>query len=384
MNYSILNRLVLLSLAFGIGFGCAKSGVKALSEGEYVEAVMQATDKLRRDGNHTKSLTVLKEAYPAALSDLKRAIQVSEQSNQPFRHEVALNHFERLNQMFRAIQSCAACRRVITPEDFSSQSQVARELAVSERYDTAVQLLTSGEKIPARQAVDHLERISALMPGYRDVASLTDKAYWIASTHVVLEQPRLNSRLFSFSHAFFQDQIAEFVQSNRRMNRFVQFHSPQQAEATQLQPDQVVRLEFVDFVVGETHRTTEKVRVTSSDSVKTGEATIGGKKVAVYGKVHADLIKNRKEVISKGLLQMQILDFKTGRPLQVQEFPGQFVWVNDWASFNGDERALTKEMLSMTQRREELPPPPQQLFIEFCKPIYNQVTSRIRGFYDRY
>lgn len=380
-----LKKGIFYLLILGISLlSCSRSGTKALADGDFVEAVLKASERLKRDGNHAKSLAVLQDAYPAAKLDLQNAIRVAEQSNQPFRHETSLTHFERLNQMFRAIQSCGACRRVVTPEDFSSQGQVAREMAVNERYDRAIQLMSSGDKIPARQAVDHLERAAVLMPGYRDVNSLIEKAYWLASTHVVLEQPTLNSRLFAFSHAFFQDQIAEFVQTNRRMNRFVQFHSPKQAEIDQLRPDHVVRLEFVDFVVGETHRTTEKSKVTSADSVKTGEATIAGKKVPVYAKVQAEVSRHRKEVISKGIVQMQVVDFKSGRPLLVQEFPGQFVWINEWANYNGDGRALTKDVMALTQRREELPPPPQQLFIEFCKPIYGQVTSRIRNFYERY
>jgi hypothetical protein len=122
----------------------------------------------------------------------------------------------------------------------------------------------------------------------------------------------------------------------------------------------------------------------SRDSVKTGEATVNGKKVPVYDKVTATIIKSRKVVRSRGLLSMEIFDYQTNKTLSREEIPGEFTWVNEWASFNGDERALTTSELNMTRNREQLPPPPQQLFIEFSKPIYDQVTSRIRRFYDKY
>jgi hypothetical protein len=38
----------------------------------------------------------------------------------------------------------------------------------------------------------------------------------------------------------------------------------------------------------------------------------------------------------------------------------------------------------LTKKREEVPPAPQQLFIEFSKPIYDQFTRSIRRFYDDY
>jgi hypothetical protein len=81
---------------------------------------------------------------------------------------------------------------------------------------------------------------------------------------------------------------------------------------------------------------------------------------------------------------LEIYDFRSNKTLLKEELPGEFTWVNEWASYNGDERALNKEELLLTQRREELPPAPQQLFIEFCKPIYDQFTSRVKRFYDKY
>ncbi len=168
------------------------------------------------------------------------------------------------------------------------------------------------------------------------------------------------------------------------MNKFIRFYSPEEAKTVKLTPDQVVRLEFIDFVVGETNIQTDRQTVTSKDSVKTGEANVNGKKVPVYGKVNAQIAKSRKAVRSRGILSLEIYDFQTNKVLSREEIPGEYTWVNEWASFNGDERALTNVELNMTKNREQLPPPPQQLFIEFTKPIYDQVTSRIKRFYEKY
>ena len=81
---------------------------------------------------------------------------------------------------------------------------------------------------------------------------------------------------------------------------------------------------------------------------------------------------------------MEVIDFQANKILLRDEIPGEYTWVNEWASFNGDERALNSTELNMTRNREQLPPPPQQLFIEFTKPIYDQVTSRIKNFYKKY
>ncbi|MFT7248470.1 MAG: hypothetical protein ACI97P_001248, partial [Arcticibacterium sp.] len=151
-----------------------------------------------------------------------------------------------------------------------------------------------------------------------------------------------------------------------------------------LKPDHVIRLEFVDFVVGQTFVARRESILTSPDSVKTGTATFKGETVDVYAKVTANYFKNRKVVISTGVLAMEIIDFQNDRLLKKEEFSGEYTWVNEWASFNGDERALTDEEFETTKNREDIPPSPQQLFIELSKPIYDQFTRRVRRFYNDY
>jgi hypothetical protein len=115
-------------------------------------------------------------------------------------------------------------------------------------------------------------------------------------------------------------------------------------------------------------------------TVKLDDGTI--KKV--YGTVKAKLHSYRREVISRGTLDVSIEDFPMNRIISQRKFDGQFVWYNEWATFNGDERALSQDQLARCNLRPALPPPPQELFVQFTKPIYNQVTPFLRDFYQKY
>ncbi len=149
------------------------------------------------------------------------------------------------------------------------------------------------------------------------------------------------------------------------------FIPPQKLPQDKVRPDHVVTLQFDDFSVGQTLIETKTDDVTSKDSVKVGETTVAGKKVPVYNKVTAKLSRSRKTVLSGGILDMQIKDFDNKKIVYQQKFPGEYTWVSEWGSFNGDERALTPEQKRITKAKELLPPPPQQLFVEFSKPIYS-------------
>ncbi len=368
---------------------CSKSGTKALEQGNFYEAVLQSAEKLAKDTDNSKASAVLPEAYRNAQNEFLRDIERAQNANQQFRWEAVLDYYRKLNTMQAAIDKCMACRRLVNAQSYFREEDNARENAAAERYALGVDLMKSRpgtlpSREAARAAYNHFERITSFSPNYRDVQRRMEDALNAASFHVVLEQPKINSRLFQYSNEYFQDKIDEFLRTNRRMNKFIRFYSPQEAKSVKLNPDQIVRLEFIDFVVGETNVTNDRLTVVSKDSVKTGEATINGKKVPVYGKVKAQLVRSHKAVRSRGILSLEIIDYQSNRVLSREEIPGEFTWVNDWATYNGDERALSPADKALAQRREELPPPPQQLFIEFTKPIYDQVTNRIRRFYDKY
>ncbi len=379
-----LKYLALASIIFIIS--CSKSGTKALEKGNYYEAVLQSVDKLKKDSDNSKALEVLPTAYRNAQEDFMRDIARARNANQQFRWETILDYYNKLNKMQESIERCTACRRIVSPQTYFQETEEARDNAAAERYVLGDDILRRNKlsKLDARVAFNHFEQISIFAPNYKDARNRMEEALDLGSVHVVVEQPKVNSRLYQYSNEYFQGKVEEFLRTNRRINKFIRFYSPEEAKTVRVKPDQVVRLEIIDFVVGETNVATDRQNVTSRDSVKTGEATVNGKKVSVYGKVAATIIKSRKAVRSRGLLSMEIFDYQTNKTLSREEIPGEFTWVNEWASFNGDERALTTSELNMTRNREQLPPPPQQLFIEFTKPIYDQVTSRIRRFYDKY
>jgi len=104
----------------------------------------------------------------------------------------------------------------------------------------------------------------------------------------------------------------------------------------------------------------------------------------VYAKVKATYYHFQKTTTSRGVVSFRIVDAKTKAVLNAEKMPGQYVWISEWATFNGDERALTPLQLEITKQREKVPPPVQDLFIEFTKPIYTQITTKIQNFYKNY
>lgn len=360
------------------------SGKKAYERGDYYEAVMQAIGRLRQNPDHKKSKETLRSSYPMAVEWLETDAknQISSNSNNKWRN--ALISYERINNLYESIRSAPGALKVIPkPVNYYNEIGPLKEKATEELYTSGINSLMKGTREDAKRAFFQFSEVHTYVPGYKDVVEYLDKSKFEATVFVVLEQVAVPAR-YNLSGGFFQDKVEEYLNQNYTDRAFVQFFTPQAAQSIQLpRTDQVLRLQFDDFSVGNTI-INEKEETVKRDSVKVGEAKVNGKTVPVYNTVSAKLITVRKEVISEGLLSMIVVDAKTGGVLTHRKLPGRYVWFTSWGRFNGDERALSQQQLDMCKRREIQPPDPQNLFLAFASPIYNQLIPSIRSFYQNY
>lgn len=367
-----------------IMIGGCHSAKKSLKRGDYDDSVLRAVDKLKGSPTHSSSLEILKQAFPNAVTQHLDDIALNESEPDLPKWERLMASYLKLNQLYNAVKSCPPCMKAVAARDYYEEERNSRQKAVEAHYAEGVKMLAAGNRQNARTAYEHFERVNELSPDYHDIRQRLEYSYNMASFKVVVEQVLVTSKVYQLSNAYFQERINEFLQTDQRLNKFVRFYTPQEATKSRLKPDHIITLQFDDFVVGQMLIEKNTETVVSKDSVKIGEKTINRKKVEFYDKVSAKLTKNRKTIHSSGLLDMRIVDFKTNQPVNQEKFGGEYNWVCEWASFNGDERALTPAQLRMCKSQELSPPDVQQLFIEFSKPIYERLTDRLKGFYAKY
>lgn len=376
-NISRLRYFIYLSLLI-IG-GCT-TGKNALQKGDYDASVLKAVGRLQNSPKNAEAIQVLSTGYNLALQDHLRRIEEAKASIDPFKWEAVIYDYQKINQLADEINSCPACLNVVaSPAKYIKELADGKYNAAAARYTSGLSLLQSNNRLNAKKAYYEFEKAQNYYPNYNDVKAKMEDAYWAAVVRVVVQPILVNSRTYKLSADYFQQQIDNFIGDYQR-NKFVLFYSEQQASSQKIRPDQVLSLNFDDFVVGETY-VKERVEKLKRDSVIIGETR---DKKAVYGTVKATLSIFDKKVSSSGLLDLTITDWQSRKIIRQQKFPGTYVWQDSWASFNGDERALNRQQLAMCKRRETIPPPPGALFLEFTKPIYNQLVNDITYFYNNY
>jgi len=372
-----------MALCLLIVMACS-SGKKAYERGDYYEAVMKSVNRLRQNPDHEKSLEALRNAYPLAVEFYESEAKNEIASNSAYKWKNAIQSYNHINALYEAVRQCPGCKAAVpNPKNFYAEIGPLKEKAAEESYNLGIDALMKGNRNEAKRAYFNFVDAQNFVPGYKDVVEYLDKAKYEATLKVIVEQIPVPTR-YNLSGGFFQDKVEEFLHGNYPENTFIQFYTPEEAKRTNLaQVDQIVRIQFDDFSVGNSVMK-EREETVTKDSVKVGEAKVDGKTVPVYNTVKAKLTTYRKELISNGLLSMVVVDAKTNGVLTHRKFNGEYVWVSQWARFNGDERALDDQQLKMCKLREQQPPVAQDLFLEFTRPIYNQLIPAIKGFYQNY
>ena len=358
--------------------GCT-TGKNALQKGDYDAAVSKAVDRLRSSPQNKEAMQVLPEAFDLAIKTHLRKIDEAKVSADALKWEDIMYRYQKINQLSDEVNACPSCLNLVpNPPKYVKEFEDSRYKAAEARYLLGERSLRENNRQSAKVAYQHFVKAQNLYPSLKGVKEKIDDAYWAAVLKVVVQPAIINSNTYRLSNQYFQEQIANYL-ATYKGNTFVRFYSEEEVAAQKIRADQLVELHFDDFIVGQTY-VKERVEKLQRDSVVIGENRRG----KIYGTVKATYSVFEKQVSSSGLLNFAIVDLSTNKLLRNQKIAGTYVWKDYWASFRGDERALDRQQLALTRKREVMPPPPGNLFVEFTKPIYAQLVDHIASFYSRY
>ncbi|SKA45872.1 hypothetical protein SAMN04488128_107130 [Chitinophaga eiseniae] len=369
---------MLCLLACILLWGC-RSGEKLYNKGKYDNAVTAFVKKLQRKPQDATALQLLPEAYRQAQKMHEDRVNNLLRSNNQLKWEPIRNEYRTMQRLYDAIHSSPAALKIVTPKDYSNAITGALENAAETRYDRGTALMQRGDKASARKAYDEFGAALKLIPNYRDAQARKDDAFQAGVVYVVVSEVDVRSPYFQFSADQFRDYLVRSLQQ-RNVNRFVVFYDERTARNENLRPDQYIALRFQDFVVGQTYVDRARREVSKEIVTSTTKDTTG-KTINTYTTVRATIVTTKTTVESRGLLDYQIADISNGKILRSDRIPGSYTWFNQFATYTGDSRALSEADMASIGGRDLPPPPPQELFMEFTRPIYNQLEKDLRDYY---
>ncbi len=246
------------------------SGKQAYEKGNYDEAVLKAISRLRKSSNNKKASQTLIESYPLTISWHRDNVEQAKQSNNEFKWERVVREYQQVNNLYSQLNRCPACLRLVNnPVQYVTELNDAREKAAAIRYQRGDELLarvrTNHNRNEAIEAYRHFKVAFNLMGEFRDTRDKLAEAKFLATLKVIVE-PIPAQRSLQISSEFFENKILEFIET-MTVNELVRFYSFTEANNIGLEdPDQIIQLQFDDFVLGQVYLKEKEVQV-SKDSV---------------------------------------------------------------------------------------------------------------------
>lgn len=372
-------KIIVVSIVT-LALAACGSALKSYQKGNYYAACEEAVNKLRSKPNDNDARYALANAYPLAQNTAMRDINNLSSMQTIGNYEKIVQLYTRLNNITESIYRCPAALELIpNPANYYNNLQAAKLRLVEMYYNEGVNALNIGTVEKARYALDLLTRANNHISGYKDIPSLMDEALYLATLRVIVLNPQLPLR-YQLNADFFYTRLMSDITRNT-YRHLVRFYTPPEAEAQQMRdPHQLLVLNFEDFTVGNTNQTNNKVEL-KRENVVVGTIEEKGVKKEVLGTVKATLTTSRIEVKSSGVLSIRLVDPATGRILNQKNLRNSATWVSEWASYNGDERALSAEQKRLVQQRQRPLPSEQELFSSFAGPLYEEAMKFISSVY---
>ncbi|MEO6070883.1 MAG: hypothetical protein ABIN57_04755 [Chitinophagaceae bacterium] len=379
-----MNKFYLLILLALFTFGC-KTASKAYDKGNYFEAIDLAIKKLQKNGNDGETKAMLKNAYHFAVADQEDKIRIISNTTDENRFERMYREYSVLQSLYENINHYPAAAAVVRPLDYSSYVQTYKDKAANIHYDKGMEWMKQEDKKSYREAYYEFGAALKLNPQDDDLKRKREEAYNAALVKVVILPMDRFSNYYYTDNAYqirrFEDDLIRNLNYNAG-NNMVAFYNEPEARRTNLQPDEVVEMRLGNFIVGQPYdeyRTREVSKEVVIKEIVYRKDSV----VKEYGRVTARITSTKRTLVSEGDLYVTSRNAQ-GRILWSDNFRGQYRWETEFATFQGDERALSDNDKAMLHQRDRNPPRPNDMMEEVLNRIRNEALYKIKGYYQRY
>ncbi len=369
----------LLSLA------ACKSATKAFDHGDYTNAIEKAVKKLQKDPHDAEMKSVLQQAYKYAVSQHQEQIRILSGSTADNRWEQIYFQYNQLQGLYNKIQQSPAAMQAAKPVNYAEHVNTYRDKTAEAYYERGMVLLNKDddERRSYREAYYEFRNALKYKPNDRTITDKLNEAKDLATINVLIApMDRQGGFLYSNNHQIknFQNDVLRNIRNNINYE-FVNFYTEWDNRNNTKRPDEVLDLRIGNFQMGrpyDENKTREvskevvvKERVYSKDSV-----------VKEYAKVYAKITTTKRTLVSTADLQLTTTD-PENRVLWSDLLRSEHRWISEFATYTGDERALSESDKALLNRQDRTPPREEEVVDELLKKLQTDVTYRLRNYYSR-
>lgn len=379
-----MTKIYFLLFASGLFLFSCSTPTKAYNKGDYADAIELGVKKLQKDPGDYETRDLVKSAYTFAVNQHEEEIRNLSASSNDNRYEAILKEYNKLQDLYNTLTEYPAVAQMITATNYSSYVQTYRDKVADIHLAAAEKWMDEGTKASFRNAYN--EYNYALR--YRNnmaIKAKRDEAYNAALTKVLVV-PIQNYGGYSYNSSYqlqqFQAEVMRTLAYNMN-NDFIKFFSEWDLRNNNLEPDQILEMNLGRIRIGQPYdeRTQRQVskEVVIKETVYKPDSV-----VKQYGTVRATITNTRRTLLSEGELYLSLRDPK-GRTIWNDRFNGQHRWQTEFATYTGDERALSEsDRAALNKNPNYNTPREDEIMAELYRQIQSDLSYRLRNYYSRF
>ena len=355
--------ILLVLVAFVVACSSKKKVERALTSGNYNEAIYKAVKKLstNKDAKRKQDyILLLKDAYDKANERDVNAISGLKASNNP-------EYYKRIYETYNAMAKRQNAVRPLLPlsnkgrdvffklSDYTNAIVEARDNVSAHYYQEGSAMLNSEDKFQLRDAYNTLAYIEDINPNYQNTRKLMNEAHERGTAHVIVAienqtrqilPRRLEDALLDFdTYGLNQFWTQYHAEENGGMN--YDYAMKLQLARINISPEQVREREVVRqqrVKDGWQYRLDSNGNV-AKDSL--GDDIKEDKMIAVRARVFETEQFKQAEILANVVFR----DLKANETIEQFNIDSGFVFEHFYATFRGDRRALNNDDRNLIRNR---------------------------------
>jgi hypothetical protein len=360
-----MKKITLLAALLLILTSCVgrKQIEKQLHSGNYDQAINNALNKLERNKDKKRKqdyIAMLQDAFYKVVEENHNTINHLKKDGNPELYQTIFNIYLDLEDRQRAIKAVMPLHYngkllALNFNDYTNSIIEYRAKVSNYKYDTAVTLIQSDNKIDNRKAYEALNYIESINANFKDVRALLDVAHQKGTDYVIVEienqthqiiPMRLQNDLLNFD-TYGLNNLWTVYHANTNQDIDYDYAMAIQLKHINISPERVTEKQFIrkkDIIDG-----WEYVLDTNGNVVKDslGNDVKQDKIITAKARFYEFNQFKSTQVIAKVVYH----DLKQNQILESFPIDSEFIFNNLYATVKGDKRALTVEDLEILKNK---------------------------------
>ena len=380
---------------------------KYFNNGNYYQTVLYLSKSLQKKPANDKALELLELAYPMAINQHESRAAILREKTDKSKWPELVNEYEILNKLSNEIVTLKSIIKIkidyqleLAIKDYSYQLNESKPLAADYHYMKALDYKENQSKASQKEAAINFKLAIKYVPGYLNAQELYVESRESATITLLIRPFDGKKNIASY----IRDQMM-IAQSNtskeflRIVNRdqlesILNEQSLLQSGITENNYIEIGKLSGADHILSATiissYRPVEKIiekdiKQNKEIVLETEEyvdSTGERKTKEIKGTVMAVVQHYKKSSATSLELSYQITDLNNNRIIYNGNIKGEENFFHEWASYDGDKRALNKKFNILIKRKDRFAPSKDEMLLKIGKTISIKLQRNVSGHYS--